>query len=473
MTELTSDLRVPAAQYIRMSTEHQRYSLENQIAAIGEYANNRGFAIVDTYADAGKSGLTLKGRDGLKQLLADVVTGQHTYSAVLVLDVSRWGRFQDTDQSAHYEFLCRNSGVAVVYCAEPFENDGSMVSTILKNMKRAMASEFSRELSFKVSRAHRQQAVLGFSQGGVLQYGVRRLLVNKDREPLFLLKPGERKGLSSDRVLLVPGPPNEISVVQRIFDMFVNQKRSMSRISISLNQEGLPSTNGRVWNHRRVKAVLSNELMIGYYVYNRRSYLLKGRPKRNPPEQWTRARVMDPIVDLRQFDKAQRELRCKRGYGYERPRMVKCLQRLFKEKKKLTVSIINACPYTPAAAAYVAHFGSLRAAYAAVGYKQCSAPPKADRHYSDEELLDCLRRLHNAFGYVTVSHINADPELPRYQAFLDRFGTMRTAYSLAGLPATNSELISAGLLRATLRREKDQQGGSGRRRGSTKKGCRS
>jgi DNA invertase Pin-like site-specific DNA recombinase len=94
-----------------MSTEHQRYSLQNQTAAISEYAETRGFTVVQTYADAGKSGLSLKGRDGLKQLLADVVTGQHAYSAILVLDVSRWGRFQDADQSAHYEFLCRDAGV--------------------------------------------------------------------------------------------------------------------------------------------------------------------------------------------------------------------------------------------------------------------------------------------------------------------------------------------------------------------------
>jgi DNA invertase Pin-like site-specific DNA recombinase len=113
-----------------MSTEHQCYSLENQRAAISEYAETRGFAIVQTYADAGKSGLSLKGREGLKQLLADVVTGQRNYSAILVLDVSRWGRFQDTDRAAHYEFICRDAGVNVHYCGEPFENDGSMVARV-------------------------------------------------------------------------------------------------------------------------------------------------------------------------------------------------------------------------------------------------------------------------------------------------------------------------------------------------------
>ena len=112
---------VRAAQYLRMSTDNQRYSLQNQSEAISIYAASRGFEIVETYVDAGKSGLTLKGRNGLKSLLSDVVSGKATFAALLVLDVSRWGRFQDTDQAAHYEFICREAGVeaAAVVKAKP------------------------------------------------------------------------------------------------------------------------------------------------------------------------------------------------------------------------------------------------------------------------------------------------------------------------------------------------------------------
>ena len=38
--------------------------------------------------------------------------------AILVYYVSRWGSFQDTDESAHYEFACKSAGVPVHYCAE-------------------------------------------------------------------------------------------------------------------------------------------------------------------------------------------------------------------------------------------------------------------------------------------------------------------------------------------------------------------
>src|SRR6201997_752541 len=98
---------IPAVQYVRMSTEHQQYSLTNQAAAIQRYAEVHGFLIVKTYFDHGRSGLQLKYRYGLQQLLRDVVSEERGFMAIIVYDVSRWGRFQDTDESAHYEFLCK------------------------------------------------------------------------------------------------------------------------------------------------------------------------------------------------------------------------------------------------------------------------------------------------------------------------------------------------------------------------------
>ena len=66
------DKSVRAAQYVRMSTEHQKYSTENQAEAMQQYAARRGIEIVRTYADQGKSGLSLDGRAALKQLIEDV-----------------------------------------------------------------------------------------------------------------------------------------------------------------------------------------------------------------------------------------------------------------------------------------------------------------------------------------------------------------------------------------------------------------
>jgi DNA invertase Pin-like site-specific DNA recombinase len=166
-----------------MSTEHQKYSTENQAERIARYAAERGFDIIRTYEDSGKSGLSLDGRRSLQQLLSDVRDRTADFDAILVYDISRWGRFQDADESAYYEFICREAGITVHYCAEQFENDGSISATIIKSVKRAMAGEYSRELSVKVFAGQCRLIRLGFRQGGPAGFGLRRTLVDENRVP--------------------------------------------------------------------------------------------------------------------------------------------------------------------------------------------------------------------------------------------------------------------------------------------------
>jgi DNA invertase Pin-like site-specific DNA recombinase len=125
-----------------MSTEHQQYSVANQSDAIAAYATIRGITIVRTYADHGRSGLTLAGRKELRDLIDDITCGHHDFAELLVHDISRWRRFQDADESAYYEYVCRRAGVMVHYCAEQFQNDGSLSSTLLKALIRSMAAEY-------------------------------------------------------------------------------------------------------------------------------------------------------------------------------------------------------------------------------------------------------------------------------------------------------------------------------------------
>ena len=282
ISETVSEDGRRAAQYLRMSTEHQRYSLLNQRDAIGEYALARGYDIVATYADAGISGLSLKGRKGLQQLLSDALSPDRAFTTILVLDVSRWGRFQDTDQAAHYEFICREAGVSVIYCTEQFENDNSLATSILKHLKRVMAAEYSRELSVKTARAKRQQASLGYNQGGKPIYGFRRELRDQEGLARFVLRRGEQKALATDRVVTVPGPPEELEIIRRIFRMYVRRKMTLEAIADTLNKEGTPATGRNGWQARIVRAVLTSELCVGRYTYNRTTKRLQAARRRNP-----------------------------------------------------------------------------------------------------------------------------------------------------------------------------------------------
>ena len=295
-----------AAEYVRMSTEHQRYSIGYQRAAIAEYASRRGFAIVESYADEGKSGVTIKHRVGLQRLLADVVAGQVRYQVVLVYDVSRWGRFIDADEAAHYEFLCRQAGVTVRYVAELFEDDGSPLSSMVKGFKRAMASEFSRELSTKVSLVHAHGARDGHWQGGRAPLGMSRMMLDEAGIPKQILLPGQRKNLRSERVKLVAGPPDEVALVRRIFKMFVKKRLGPTAIAARLNADGIPTIEGNLWIHSTVKLVLTNSIYVGIYTYRKLAQILGGPTVRRPPSEWiVREDSFEPIVDRHLFDRAQ------------------------------------------------------------------------------------------------------------------------------------------------------------------------
>lgn len=277
-----------AAEYVRMSTEHQQYSTENQAAKIREYAERRGISIVRTYADEGKSGLRIDGRRALQQLLKDVEAGTANFQIILVYDVSRWGRFQDADESTYYEYICRRAGIQVAYCAEQFENDGSPVSTIVKGVKRAMAGEYSRELSAKVFAGQCRLIELGYRQGGPAGFGLRRALIDQQGSPKGMLARGEQKSLQTDRVVLMPGPEDEIRIIHQIYQWFIDEGLSESEIAMRLNSIRVRTDFDRAWTRATVHEVLTNEKYIGNNVYNRISFKLKKLRVLNTPDMWIR-----------------------------------------------------------------------------------------------------------------------------------------------------------------------------------------
>src|SRR5688572_676782 len=163
-------------------------------------------------------------------------------------------------------------------------------------MKRAMAGEYSRELSTKVFAGQCRLISLGFRQGGPAGFGLRRQLIDEHRQPKGELAVGARKSLQTDRVILVPGPDNEVKTVRRMYHLFV-EGQSEREIADSLNAEGLRTDQNRFWTRGTVHQVLTNEKYVGDNVYNRTSFKLKKRRVQNPPDMWIRANgAFAPIV---------------------------------------------------------------------------------------------------------------------------------------------------------------------------------
>jgi DNA invertase Pin-like site-specific DNA recombinase len=386
-----------AAAYVRMSTDLQLYSTENQLDAIEAFAIENGFRIVRRYADEGRSGLRLEGREGLQSLLRDVESGNPGFSVVLVYDVSRWGRFQDPDESASYEIRCKQSGVRVFYCVEQFANDGTPISSVIKSLKRTMAGEYSRELSDKVKRGQSRLVTLGFRQGGPAGYGLRRQMIGSNGAPKMRMMAGEHKALQTDRVVLVPGPIEEVSIVRRMYSLFVEDGRSEADIAELLNRDGIRTDLSRPWTRGTVHQVLVNDKYVGDNVWNRTSFRLKEIRRRNPPASWVRSdEAFEPIVDRIMFE-AARQMILARSYRLSDDDMLLALQKLLREHGFLSGIVIDETAGCPSSSAYQCRFGSLLRSYALIGYS-----PARDYRYIE------VNRLLRAHHPLVMKHVVDD-----------------------------------------------------------------
>jgi len=380
--------RTRAAIYVRMSTENQNYSTGHQRAKIHEYAAIHGIEIVREYMDEGKSGLDIRRRPGLIELIKDVQSPGVDFQLIIVYDVSRWGRFQDVDEAAYHEHTCRRAGIKVVYSGEQFSDDGTPLGALMKSIKRTMAAEYSRELSAKTFSAQCRFTQIGYKQGGHAGYGLRRLAVTKDGTPRRLLEYGEAKGAVTDRVVLVLGPDHEVALVRDVYRLYLEDRLSEPAIARRLNGAGVPSEFGRPWTHSMVNSLLTNPKYCGTLVFNRRSCKLSSRRTRNPAENWVlNEGAISPVVPLALFEQAQRE-RARRLRRYEPDELLSLLRTCYEMHGKVNARIIAADPAMPDPQLLVRTFGSLIAAYDAAGL----APSDAHTFVETKRLIAIKQR---------------------------------------------------------------------------------
>ena len=260
-----------AAQYIRMSTDKQDLSPTLQKDAIAAYAEARGMQIVATYEDEGRSGVRLKNRPALLRLLHDVTQSQ-PFSTVLVYDVSRWGRFQDTDAAAYHEYHCRLHGVDVVYVAEMFGAEVNPITAMLKSMKRAMAAEYSRDLANKARAGQHLVISRGFQIGPLPPLGYRRCSVSADGQRRVILDARQRKVAATDRVEWVLAADEEIRLVRRICELYTRTRLTFNDIARLGKAEGWRDHEGRTLTGRSLATLVRNEALIGNFVWGRRKH---------------------------------------------------------------------------------------------------------------------------------------------------------------------------------------------------------
>lgn len=299
------------AYYRHSAEDKQENSVPIQRELTRKFAAENNLKIIHEEADEGKTGL-LANRPGFNQIFKNWIYNKEAapFKYVLVYDVSRWGRFQDQDEAAYYEFICKKHGKKVIYVSRGFpKKEQELISHLQTSIERYMAAEYSRQLSDKVFYGSAKVSRDGYSAGGMPCYGLGRLLLDSANKPIRILKHGEHKQISNERVTFVPLNNHETQVVQEIFNLFVQKNISPTGITRYLNQNNIASAMGTMWDRSKVIRILSNEVYAGTRIYNKTWNRLRQGKRKNPRSEWViRPQAFPAIVDKNIFSRAQDKL---------------------------------------------------------------------------------------------------------------------------------------------------------------------
>jgi hypothetical protein len=191
----------------------------------------------------------------------------------------------------------------------------------------------------------------------------------------------------TDRVILVPGPKEEIAVVREIYRRFVNDGAPESEIAQMLNERGVRTDLNRPWTRGKIHQLLINEKYVGNNVWARTSFKLKQARIRNTPDAWIRHdAAFKAIVDRDLFDRAQAIIAL-RSERLTDEQMLERLKQVLERNGVLSGLIIDECEDCPSSSSFRTRFGSLLRAYSLVGFSP-------DHDYRYIEINRALRRLH-------------------------------------------------------------------------------
>lgn len=214
--------------YARVSTTRQAeegLSLDNQVEKAKRYIEDNKLEIKGIFRDEGKSGGSMKGRDGLKNAIAALGTGD----VFIVYSLSRLAR--NTKECLTLNDEIKKKKATLVSLTEKI--DGTSTGQLLLQMVSAV-SEWERSVCSERVKSIMQNKILnGEYIGGTVPYG-------------YILDSDNRK--------LIP-VPQEQRVIQRIIKM-KNEKKSYRAISRQLDEDGVSCPkSSKKWHHYSIKLI--------------------------------------------------------------------------------------------------------------------------------------------------------------------------------------------------------------------------
>lgn len=292
--------------YLRASTDHQEYSVQDQLAYITEWAKKNNCKIVKVYCDDGISGAYAAKRPGFLAMIEDVTTGLSGAEAVLVWDSYRFAR--NMVEFLTYKQMIRQHGVSVIAVTEPVVEDED-AQLYIDAINGASGELYLRKLSKDSKRGIRSKVVDRHEHLGFAPYGYR---MDRNTRHLEICE-------------------DEAQWVRYIFQSVLDGKPYL-QISESLNAAGIKTRRGHPWRVNQLQYALNNKTYCGF------------NEVRLDGEHGVYEANHQPIIDPELFDKVQAIIaeRASKHKKYARS----------SNKYKHWLSGLMRCPYCGGALSY-------------------------------------------------------------------------------------------------------------------------
>ncbi len=269
------------AAYIRVSTEDQiEFSPDSQLKKIREYAEHHSILLPEEYifVDEGISGRNASKRPAFMNMIGTAKKKPKPFDVILLWKFSRFARNRQ-DSIMYKSMLRKECGIDVISITEQLTGDPT--SILIEALLEAMDEYYSINLAQEVKRGMNEK----FSRGGVVSI------------PPFGYKMGTRHYEIDEE---------KAPVVQMIYEDFLNGL-SFRRIAEKLNQAGIRTNRGNIFEGRTVKYILTNPTYTGKLRRNP-----NGADPADRFHQGKEVRIVKaehtPIIDESLFESVQKKI---------------------------------------------------------------------------------------------------------------------------------------------------------------------
>ena len=261
---------IPAVSYVRMSTDRQEESPDQQRAEIARLAERGGYKILREYYDKGISGDATEKRVQFKKMIRDAEQARD-FNAILCWDQDRFGRFDSLEAGKWIEPL-RDAEVVLVTLAQGEIDWNSFEGRIVFGVTQEAKHQFLHDLSRNVLRGLVKSCESG-NHFGMAPYGYDRVFYDATGAEVYRAKPsdGFRKPRNWSVKLTPSDDPQVVSTVRWIYDTYVGTDTTTRQLAIQLNRRGVASPAGCMWHARQVWWMLQNPVYVGTLTFGRKN----------------------------------------------------------------------------------------------------------------------------------------------------------------------------------------------------------